>query len=62
MVSALGKGDEVVTNGGVLGRINDVGDNFITLEVAKGVQIKVQRSAISSLVPKGTAKGTGKSE
>lgn len=54
MVEALSKGDEVVTNGGVLGKAIEVGDNFITLEVADGVQIKVQRNAIASLLPKGT--------
>lgn len=54
MVSALDKGDEVVTNGGVLGKAVEVGENFITLEVAEGVQIKVQRNAIASLMPKGT--------
>lgn len=71
MVEALKKGDEVVTNGGLLGRITDVGDNFIRLEVAdlegaegpqlkKGerisVQLKIQKHAIASLMPKGTVK------
>lgn len=54
MVGALAKGDEVVTNGGVLARISDVGDSFITVEIADGVEVKVQRNAIASLVPKGT--------
>ncbi len=56
MVEALAKGDEVVTNGGLLGRITKVGDNFITLEVAEGTQLRVQRSAVASLMPKGTLK------
>jgi len=56
MVAALQKGDEIVTNGGVLGRITDVGENFITLEIADNVQIKLQRNAIASLLPKGTYK------
>ncbi|WP_455200926.1 preprotein translocase subunit YajC [Kaarinaea lacus] len=56
MVEALAKGDEVVTNGGVLARISDVGDSFITVEIADGVEVKVQRNAIASLVPKGTYK------
>lgn len=56
MVAALAKGDEVVTVGGTLGKITDVGENFITLEVAQGVQIKVQRTAVQSMMPKGTVK------
>ncbi|MEJ2344730.1 MAG: preprotein translocase subunit YajC [Gammaproteobacteria bacterium] len=57
MVANLSKGDEVVTNGGLLGRIVEVGENFVTVEVADGVQLKVQRQAIGSLMPKGTVKG-----
>ncbi len=57
MVAALKKGDEVVTNGGLLGRITEVGENFIELEVAEGLQLKVQKFAIASLMPKGTVKG-----
>ena len=52
----LSKGDEVITNGGVLARINEVGDSFITIEIADGVEVQVQRNAIASLVPKGTYK------
>lgn len=58
MVAALSKGDEVVTVGGTLGKITDVGDNFITVEIADGVQIKVQRHAVQSMMPKGTIKET----
>jgi preprotein translocase subunit YajC len=58
MVEALGKGDEVVTNGGLLGRITEVGDNFVTLEIANGVQVKVQRAAVATLMPKGTLKSS----
>jgi preprotein translocase subunit YajC len=54
LVSQLGKGDEVVTNGGLLGRITDVGESFVTVEVADNVQIKVQKHAIASVMPKGT--------
>ena len=54
LVAELGKGDEVVTNGGLLGRITDVGESFITVELADNLQIKVQRHAISSIMPKGT--------
>ena len=56
MVGALSKGDEVVTNGGLLGRITDVKDAFITVEVAEGMEVRVQRSAVSNLMPKGTIK------
>jgi preprotein translocase subunit YajC len=56
MVEALSKGDEVVTSGGMLGRINQVGDNFIVLEVAEGTEVKVQRNAVSAVMPKGTLK------
>jgi len=57
MVEALSKGDEVVTNGGLLGRISKVGDNFVELEVAEGTTVKVQRQAVANLMPKGTIKG-----
>jgi preprotein translocase subunit YajC len=56
MLSRLASGDEVVTNGGILGRITDVSDTFVTLEIADGVRIKVQKSQISQLMPKGTLK------
>ena len=58
MVEALKKGDEVVSGGGILGRITEVGDNFVQLEIAEGVQIRIQKQAISSLMPKGAYKGT----
>jgi len=57
MVADLSKGDEVVTNGGTLGKIVEVDDNFLTVQVAEGVNIKVQRMAISQMMPKGTIKG-----
>ena len=57
MVEALAKGDEVVTNGGLLGRIVKVGDSFLELELADGVTVKLQRGAVGSLMPKGTIKG-----
>jgi preprotein translocase subunit YajC len=56
MISALAKGDEVVTSGGVAGRIDDVGDTFITLEIAQDVKIKLQKTAISMVLPKGSLK------
>jgi len=56
LISKLSVGDEVVTTGGLLGKITDVGDSFITLEIAEGVRIKVQKFQISALMPKGTLK------
>ena len=56
MVANLAKGDEVVTNGGTLGKILEVDENFLTVEVAEGVNIKVQRAAVSQMMPKGTVK------
>lgn len=63
MVSELAKGDEVVTQGGVLGRIVKVGDNFVTLEVSAGkdskeggAELHIQKHAIGAQVPKGTLK------
>ena len=57
MLSKIGEGDEVVTAGGILGRVISVGDQFLTLEIADNVRIKVQRFQVTSLVPKGTLKG-----
>jgi preprotein translocase subunit YajC len=56
MLSKLAAGDEVVTAGGLLGRIIEVGDSFITLEIADNVRIKVQRFQVTTLVPPGTIK------
>jgi len=56
MVEALAKGDEVVTAGGVLGRVSKMGDNFIGIEIATGVEIQVQRQAVVQVLPKGTLK------
>jgi len=56
MVAAMKAGDEVATNGGLLGRVTDLDDNCVTLKVATGVNIQVQRHAIAQMVPKGTFK------
>ncbi|MDT8385546.1 MAG: preprotein translocase subunit YajC [Gammaproteobacteria bacterium] len=56
MVEALAKGDEVVTNGGLLGRVSEVGESFLTVKIAEGVEVKVQKQSVSALVPKGTMK------
>lgn len=56
MVDALAGGDEIVTGGGVLGKVVEVGDQFVTVEVANGVAIKVQKHTIGAVLPKGTVK------
>jgi preprotein translocase subunit YajC len=56
MIEAIAKGDEVVTAGGVIGKISKVGDNFLHVEVANGVELQVQRSAIAQVLPKGSYK------
>ncbi|MEP6483427.1 MAG: preprotein translocase subunit YajC [Rudaea sp.] len=56
MIAALSKGDEVVTSGGMAGRIEDVGETFITLEIAPDVRIKLQKASISMVLPKGSLK------
>ncbi len=56
MISKLVTGDEVVTAGGVLGKVAEVGESFVHVEIADGVQIKVQRQTIGAVVPKGTMK------
>ena len=56
MLDKLAKGDEVITSGGVAGTVVGLGENFITVEVASGVQLKLQRGAITSVLPKGTLK------
>ena len=56
MVDALQKGDEVITAGGVLGRITGVSDAYVTVEIAADTEVSVQRSAVQTLLPKGTIK------
>lgn len=56
MVAAIVKGDEVVTNGGILGKVTETDDNFVSVDIASGVTVRVQRAAISQLMPKGTVK------
>jgi preprotein translocase subunit YajC len=56
MIDALQKGDEVVTSGGLLGRISRIGDSYVTLEIADRVEIQVQRPAVQLVLPKGTIK------
>ena len=56
MIDALQKGDEVITAGGVVGRITKIGEAYLSLEVAPDTEISVQRSAVQMLLPKGTIK------
>lgn len=56
MMDALAKGDEVVTAGGILGKITKVSDAYVTLEIANGTEILVQKSAVSTLLPKDSIK------
>ena len=54
MVAALKKGAEIVTNGGLLGKVTEVSDNFVTVEVSSGLNVRIQRQSISQVMPKGT--------
>ncbi|MFC4891840.1 preprotein translocase subunit YajC [Pseudofrancisella aestuarii] len=56
MLSELTKGDEVLTSGGIVGRIVKLGDTFVDLEIADNLTVKVQRNAIGNVLPKGTLK------
>jgi preprotein translocase subunit YajC len=56
MVAALEVGAEVATTGGILGKVVALGDQYITLEIADGVNVKVQRNTVSQILPKGTLK------
>ena len=58
MVDTIKKGDEIVSGGGVLSRVTEVGENFVQVEIAENVQIRIQKQSVSSLMPKGTYKGT----
>jgi preprotein translocase subunit YajC len=56
MMEALAKGDEVITAGGIVGKVSKVTDAYVTLEVGNGTEIVVQKAAVSTLLPKGTIK------
>ncbi|MFZ2237398.1 MAG: preprotein translocase subunit YajC [Dokdonella sp.] len=58
MITALARGDEVVTTGGLLGRIDEMADQFVTLEIADGVRVKVSKQHITAVLPKGTLKAS----
>lgn len=57
LLEGLAKGDEVVTNGGIVGKVTAVGENFVQVEVSEGVEVKLQKQAVTSVLPKGTIKG-----
>ncbi|MDB5828609.1 MAG: preprotein translocase subunit YajC [Variovorax sp.] len=56
MIEALAKGDEVATSGGLLGKITKIGDTYLSVEIASGVEVQVQRSAVVQVLPKGAIK------
>jgi preprotein translocase subunit YajC len=56
MVDTLAKGDEVITQGGLVGRVTELGENFVEVEIADEVKVKMQRGAIATVLPKGTIK------
>ena len=56
MVAALETGAEVVTSGGILGKVVELGDQFLTVEIADGVKVKIQRHTVTQVLPKGTIK------
>ena len=56
MLEKLARNDEVITNGGIAGTVTDIGDNFITVEIADNVRVRVQKAAIANVLPKGTLK------
>lgn len=56
LISSISKGDEVMTSGGLLGKVVRVDDDYLALEVAEGVELKMQRSSIAAALPKGTIK------
>ena len=60
MVEALAKGDEIVSNGGLLGKITQVGEEYVTVELADNVTVRLQKQAVMTVLPKGTIKALSK--
>ncbi len=56
MIDALAKGDEVATAGGLLGKVSKLGDTMLDIEIANGVEVQIQRHAVTQVLPKGTMK------
>lgn len=59
LVASISAGDEIVTAGGILGRVTQVGDSFVTVKLADNVEIKLQKHSVAQVVPKGTIDATG---
>ena len=56
MIDALAKGDEIITAGGLLGKVSKMGEGYLGVEIASGVEVQMQRSAVVQVLPKGTVK------
>jgi preprotein translocase subunit YajC len=56
MIEALAKGDEVATSGGLIGKVTKLGDNYVSVEIASGVEVQLQRTAVVQVLPKGSLK------
>lgn len=56
MIDALAKGDEIVTAGGILGKVSKIGDTYVGVELADGLEVQMQRTAVVQVLPKGTVK------
>jgi preprotein translocase subunit YajC len=56
LVGGLSKGDEIITNGGILGKITEVSEQYVSVEIADNIQIKIQRAAVATVLPKGSLK------
>ena len=56
MIEALAKGDEIVTSGGLIGKVTKIGEGYLGLELAAGIEVQMQRSAVVQVLPKGTIK------
>ena len=56
MIDAIAKGDEVVTAGGMLGKVGKMGDIYVALEISNGIEVQIQRSSVVQVLPKGTIK------
>jgi preprotein translocase subunit YajC len=56
MIDSLAKGDEIITAGGFLGKVSKMGDGYLSVELATGVEVQMQRSAVVQVLPKGTVK------
>ena len=57
LVTSLSSGDEIVSGGGILGKVTDVSEQFVTVEIANNVSVKMQKHTITTVLPKGTIKG-----